>query len=106
MPQSKITPKRTRKKQYSHPTQSDRKWRKLSKDFLAENPNCASCAMAGKSTRATVTDHIFPWRKYPDRKYDRDNLQALCRPCHAVKTAYEKKGIFYDYVHRREYVIS
>jgi 5-methylcytosine-specific restriction protein A len=59
----------------------DRDWFKLRAEVLREEPNCRHCALAAKTTRATVVDHIEPIRIAPERRLDRDNLQPLCRAC-------------------------
>ena len=45
------------------------------------------CVTCGKSGRLEV-DHIKPM-DLGGAKYDKSNLQALCRPCHFAKTARE-----------------
>jgi 5-methylcytosine-specific restriction endonuclease McrA len=32
-------------------------------------------------------DHVKLWSKYPELRYDAENLQVLCRECHAWKEA-------------------
>ena len=59
-----------------------RRWQKLRKAFLASNPICALCPRP-----ATEVDHIVAKAKGGDDKWS--NLQALCKPCHARKTAQE-----------------
>jgi len=55
--------------------------------FLERNPLCVECAKAGRTTVATVPDHIAPlWKGGPDTEA---NLQALCHEHHAVKTKQE-----------------
>ena len=65
-----------------------RTWARLREQQLNANPVCQQppCTQA-----ATDVDHIIamedggPWT-------DMDNLQSLCRSCHAVKTAQEQKA--------------
>ena len=55
--------------------------------FLERNPLCVECTKQGRVCAATVPDHIVPlWKGGPDAEH---NLQALCQPCHDVKTAAE-----------------
>ena len=48
------------------------------------NPLCVSCEAKGKTTAATEVDHIQPLHK--GGTDEPDNLQGLCRDCHADKT--------------------
>lgn len=50
---------------------------------------CQACAKAGRVTEATEVDHIVP--KSRGGTDAGTNLQALCVPCHATKTATERK---------------
>lgn len=48
---------------------------------------CQACLKGGRITLATEVDHRVPlWAHGTD---DDDNLQSLCAPCHAEKTAAE-----------------
>jgi 5-methylcytosine-specific restriction endonuclease McrA len=57
-------------------------------DFLRTSAQI--CAKCGRSTMLTL-DHIIPRQlllmlgRDPDREYDKDNLQVLCRPCNTFK---------------------
>lgn len=62
---------------YSH---SHRKLRAL---LLAQEPMCRAC----KRASATQADHIVP--RYKGGADEFGNLQPLCAPCHAEKTAKE-----------------
>lgn len=57
-------------------------WRRIRAQVLKSEPRCRSCGV-----KATTVDHIVP-RAFggSDR---RENLQPLCRHCHAEKTAAE-----------------
>ena len=50
--------------------------------MLQECPLCVRCAQLGKTTPATVVDHITPHKGDEFLFYDRANLQALCKACH------------------------
>lgn len=54
----------------------------LRQRVLAEEPLCRACGAP-----ATEVDHIQPRHRRPDLFEVRANLQALCRRCHARKTA-------------------
>lgn len=62
-------------------------WRKLRKQVLAEEPLCRHCAAQGLTVPATEVDHM---RGAADNS--RDALQALCKPCHSIKTMSELYG--------------
>ena len=74
-------------------------WRKKSEQYRREHPLCEKCLAAGRTRPSKVTDHIKPINPVDafdtqDGKYgdplDDDNLQALCRQCHGIKSAREK----------------
>lgn len=54
---------------------------------LAVEPLCRSCTAKGRTTAATVPDHIVPISM--GGTDDGDNIQCLCDDCHAIKTAIE-----------------
>ena len=67
---------------------------------LAQHFQCASCKEEFTSTNVEV-DHRLPvvqphmgfesWDLFIERLYcGQDNLQVLCKPCHALKTKQEK----------------
>lgn len=60
---------------------------------LAKEPLCRMCAAKGKTTAATVVDHIKPHRGDLYTFADPHNLQSLCKTCHdSEKQADEKRG--------------
>lgn len=65
------------------------RWRRLRAQFLIENPICTdSLGVHPHETRAaSVVDHIERHDGNPKLFWDRDNWQALCSRCHAIKTA-------------------
>ena len=72
-------------------TSDYRRWRRLRKMLLSEEPLCRMCQGLGKATLATVVDHIIPRRA--GGTDDRGNLQSLCAPCHnGPKASYEATG--------------
>ena len=94
--------KRTpRKREYA--LKNDPIWAKLSKGFLSDNPWCVRCQLrplqsgGPKRTVATHVDHIFPAQLFPEKHYDAENWQALCKSCHGVKGTHERAGRYYDY---------
>ena len=67
-------------------------WRQARAVFLVEHPMCAYCDRMGRVTAATVVDHIIPHKGNADLFWDRDNWQALCKPCHDSVKAQEERG--------------
>lgn len=53
-------------------------------DLFSRKPLCEECERQGKVTRSTVRDHRIPLAE--GGLDDSSNEQALCEPCHAVKT--------------------
>jgi 5-methylcytosine-specific restriction endonuclease McrA len=63
------------------------KWQRYRLKFLEANVLCVMCQKLGKVTAATVVDHIVDHRGDQRLFWQRENHQALCKPCHSVKTA-------------------
>lgn len=70
----------------------DSEWRKLRASHLAGSPLCVHCERQGRTTPATVVDHIEPHKGDRAKFTDRANLQSLCARCHNRKTAREDGG--------------
>jgi 5-methylcytosine-specific restriction protein A len=69
----------------------DKHWLKLRKAFLSENPLCVLCREDGKRTPAQEVDHVIPFKdRHDPKRLDWENLQAVCRRCHRVKTSRQK----------------
>ncbi len=71
------------------------RWVRLRAWFLRGHPLCARCASAGRTEAARDVDHVVPMRALlaagdVERVFDPANLQALCGPCHATKSAAER----------------
>jgi len=64
---------------------------------LLSHPFCAGCEEKGKSTIATVVDHIQEWKNGLTNQHrwklftDTHNLKSLCDSCHNSKTAKTKR---------------
>lgn len=53
-----------------------------------ENPLCEHCLLEGITRPMKEVDHIIPFKGKDDPlRLDQNNLQSLCRQCHAKKTA-------------------
>ena len=53
--------------------------------YLRAHPLCVACARIGRVRAAQEVDHVVPL--HAGGADDARNLQGLCRPCHAAKTA-------------------
>ena len=70
-----------------------RRWRRRSRQFLAEHPLCRFCEQQGRVTLARVVDHIEPHRGDPEKFWDQANWQPLCKTDHdAAKAELERTG--------------
>jgi len=67
------------------------RWQAVRARVLRDEPLCRACAQAGRSELATQVDHVVPLAVDLDRAFDPTNLQPLCTPCHAAKSAAERK---------------
>ena len=66
------------------------RWKKLRAYKLRNDPLCESCKAKGHTLSAVLVDHIRPVRD-GGPMWVLNNLQSLCRQCHAVKTANDLK---------------
>ncbi|EGC00370.2 HNH endonuclease [Pseudomonas sp. TJI-51] len=70
------------------------KWQKARERHLLDHPLCVYCARFGRTTAATVVDHVTPHRGDMTLFWDQSNWQSLCKPCHdSVKQAEEAAGL-------------
>lgn len=70
----------------------DHRWRKLRDAYIREHPLCQHCLLKEIITPGWEVDHIEPFQGLDDpRRLDWFNLQTLCRPCHATKTAGDQR---------------
>ena len=67
----------------------EKRWRDTSRYILQKEPLCRTCMAQGNVTEAKHVDHIMPI-KQGGKRYDEDNLQPLCIPCHNRKTKKER----------------
>lgn len=66
-------------------------WRTIRERVLQAYPVCLVCLDANRMTPAIEVDHIEPHVEH--EFYDEDNLWALCKSCHAKKSAHESNGV-------------
>ncbi len=70
-----------------------RRWRRESRAYLQRNPLCRMCEAQGRTTLATVVDHIKPHRGDPELFWNQENWQGLCKTDHdAAKKELEMSG--------------
>lgn len=57
-------------------------------EILEAEPLCRPCRKAGRTTAATIVDHIMPlaWGGLDTK----GNKQPICEPCHDEKSAAER----------------
>lgn len=68
------------------------RWRKLRLQFLRANPLCVRCLEIGKTSAATVADHVVPISGPDDpRMFNAEELQALCQTCDKAKTLSDRR---------------
>lgn len=69
------------------------RWRKARETYLRKHPLCVDCERLGRTTPATVVDHIVPHRRDQELFWDKANWQSLCKRCHdSHKQRLEKSG--------------
>ena len=67
-----------------------RRWRRIRRLHLIQNPLCVECLKKGRILLATTVDHIDPHRGDAVKFYDKKNLQSLCTSHHNQKSGREK----------------
>jgi 5-methylcytosine-specific restriction protein A len=68
------------------------RWARLRAAILRAEPLCRRCTAENRVTAATDVDHIDRHRGRAAAFWLPDNLQPLCRSCHAEKTAEERSA--------------
>jgi 5-methylcytosine-specific restriction protein A len=69
---------------------NSRKWRKVAKNHLKENPLCVECLKLGRSREAKVCDHVKPIR-LGGSIWGKENHQGLCIKHHNRKSGGEAR---------------
>jgi 5-methylcytosine-specific restriction endonuclease McrA len=61
-------------------------WKPIRKVIIEKyGTTCMRCKVNPSLARDAHVDHIKPKSKYPDLKYDKSNLQILCKKCNFEK---------------------
>lgn len=59
------------------------KWKKIRGKILRRDEYlCRECRRYGKTKEATTVHHIKPASKYPELKFNINNLYSCCESCH------------------------
>jgi len=77
---------RSRWANHSRKVVKTKRWKRLRVEALRRDG--WACVRCGHRAGLEV-DHVQPVRDAPGRAYELANLQTLCKPCHAAKTAVE-----------------
>lgn len=64
------------------PFYNQARWRAASRCYRVKHPLCSTCGAASQ-----MVDHLVPRSERPDLEWVSGNWQALCRRCHARKSA-------------------
>ena len=68
------------------------RWQRARLVFLAENALCAFCQREGRTTAATIVDHVVPHKGDVALFWDIDNWQALCASHHDNEKRAAERG--------------
>lgn len=67
-----------------------KKWLAFRRQYLKKHQNWYglwNCERCQAVTEYPELDHIKKRSTHPELKYDEDNIQLLCKPCHRKETA-------------------
>ncbi len=74
----------------SDPRYSTARWQRYRAWYMARHALCENCLQHGITKAADMVHHIISIRSGGDM-YNESNTESLCNPCHAIKTAAERK---------------
>ncbi len=64
-----------------------RRYRRWRAGILRYEPLCRPCSESGFTVAAAEIHHIEPAHLEPERFWDRDNIQPICKDCHENRHA-------------------
>lgn len=70
------------------------RWMRVRDLKRKRNPLCEVCESKGRVVPLAIIHHVVPW-KDGGPKFDADNLQSLCRPCHGAAHGTGGEGRFH-----------
>ena len=82
------TPRRDDRQRHRDPDRAWRhtpEWRRLSKQVVEEEGECAYCGTAGSEANPLGADHVLSAKARPDLRFERSNLRCACRTCNSTK---------------------
>jgi len=83
-------------KRSSYTLWGTRRWKRVRKQHLQQNPLCAFCLAGGRYTPATVVDHVVP-HHLETNAFWLGELQSLCKFHHDTsKAEQERRGYASD----------
>lgn len=65
-------------------------WARCRMMKLARDPLCQACMAEGRLVPGQIVHHVKPYQDRPDLAYHLDNLETLCRSCHAREHSYQE----------------
>lgn len=77
---------------YAAKVRSSSRWKRLRLSKRKLSPLCEDCVERGITRAAQSVDHIQSIESRPDLAFVMSNLRSLCNPCHAQKSAEERKS--------------
>jgi 5-methylcytosine-specific restriction endonuclease McrA len=86
-PAPEISEEKPKKVKVVKPHDLDLKvWRPIRKSIInMYGVTCMKCKKEPSSIKDIHVDHVKPKSKYPELKYDKSNLQVLCKKCNFEK---------------------
>ncbi len=104
MQQSRSDYDASRKDDVERQVYKSSRWRKLSRDYRAQHPLCERCEKENKIVPVSLVHHKQPIADGGD-PFDWDNLESICRSCHAKEDEHKAFAIRREedpYKHRRQ----
>jgi len=83
-------------------------WAAMRRRQLSRQPLCQACRLRDVVALATEVDHVFPWKLIGPQAFKANLFQSLCKGCHSLKGASERRGrcLHYSEHGERCYAVS